>query len=77
MWGELAVVMAQVDGGRKAEALAAVDHAVALRPWTAGSRHWLGVVHETLGLFHEAEAAYDDTLALDPTHAPTLLRKGE
>ncbi|GIM03358.1 hypothetical protein Vretimale_8116, partial [Volvox reticuliferus] len=76
VWGELAVAIAQADGGQKAEALAAIDHALALRPWTAATRHALGTVHEALGQYEEAAAAYDDALALDPTHARTLLRKG-
>ncbi|GIL51386.1 hypothetical protein Vafri_7391, partial [Volvox africanus] len=76
VWGELAVAIAQADSAQKAEALAAIDHALALRPWTAAIRHAVGSVHEALGQYEEAAAAYDDALALDPTHAPTLLRKG-
>ncbi|GLC43949.1 hypothetical protein PLESTB_000213100 [Pleodorina starrii] len=74
VWGELAVAMAI--SGQRAEALAAADQALALRPWTAASRHALGQVYEALAQYDDAGAAYDDALALDPTHAATLLRKG-
>ncbi|GFR49196.1 hypothetical protein Agub_g11221 [Astrephomene gubernaculifera] len=74
VWCELATSLAA--SGQAGEALAAADHALALRPWAAAVRHALGAVHEALGRYDEAAAAYGEALALDPSHAPSLLRQG-
>ncbi|KAG2443191.1 hypothetical protein HYH02_009268 [Chlamydomonas schloesseri] len=74
VWGELGAALARA--GQRPEAMAAVDHALALAPWSAASRTALGVVYETLGGAGAAEVAYNDALALDPTHAAALLRQG-
>ncbi|KAG2443490.1 hypothetical protein HXX76_001843 [Chlamydomonas incerta] len=74
VWGELGAALARA--GQRPEAMAAVDHALALAPWSAASRTALGAVYEALGQAGAAEAAYNDALALDPTCAAALLRQG-
>ncbi|KXZ45016.1 hypothetical protein GPECTOR_59g623 [Gonium pectorale] len=73
VWSELAAALAA--SGQRAEALAAADHALAAAPWSAATRAAAGAVHEALEEYDAAAEAYDMALALDPTHAPSLLRR--
>jgi tetratricopeptide (TPR) repeat protein len=55
--------------GRRADARAALDRALALEPGHAAANTQLGVMLREEGKFTEAEAAYRRALATDPEHA--------
>jgi tetratricopeptide (TPR) repeat protein len=55
--------------GRKDDARAALDRALAIDPGHAAANTQLGVLLREQGKFHEAEQAYRKALATDPKHA--------
>ncbi len=55
--------------GRKDDARAALDHALAIDPGHAAANTQLGVVLREQGKFQDAERAYRKALATDPNHA--------
>jgi tetratricopeptide (TPR) repeat protein len=62
--------------GRAAEALAAYEQAIALRPDYADSHYNRGVTLEVLGRYEEALAAYDQAIALQPEHEDAYHNRG-
>jgi predicted Zn-dependent protease len=55
--------------GRKDDARAALDRALAIDPGHAAANTQLGILLREQGKFHEAEQAYRRALATDPNHA--------
>ena len=55
--------------GRRDDARAALDHALAIDPGHAAANTQLGILLREQGKFHDAEQAYRRALATDPQHA--------
>ncbi len=47
-----------------------------LEPWTAGSHYVAGLAHESVGRYAPALDSFGAALALDPHHAPSLIKQG-
>mmetsp|Transcript_36208 Transcript_36208/g.80562 ORF Transcript_36208/g.80562 Transcript_36208/m.80562 type:complete len:429 (-) Transcript_36208:348-1634(-) len=74
VWQDMAQALAA--RGDLTDALFCVEQLRKAWPTRASTYHVLGVVHEAAGQPEQALDAYNTALALEPRHAPSLLRLG-
>eukprot|EP00798_Chlamydomonas_sp_ICE-L_P014292 gene14292-20269_t len=74
IWIDLSTLF--ITQGEFQDAMFCVQHAAKVQAWQPATYHATGMVQEAAGELDAAVQSYNTAIALDPRHAPSLLRLG-